>query len=71
MNVIYSLGDGYTHTHAHAYTHTYTYTYTQRHTDVVDKSNFKRPDALWPKNANFTQSLLIFCDYLTVITKVL
>ena len=33
VNVIYSLGGG--HTHARA----------GRHTDFVDKSNFKKPDA--------------------------
>ena len=33
VNVIYSLGGGHTHTHA------------RKHTDLVDKSNFKKPGA--------------------------
>jgi len=35
--VIKSLGGRHTHTHTH------------KHTDIVNKRNFKKPVALWPK----------------------
>ena len=39
--VINSLGGTHTHTHTHARTHTY------MHTNVEDKSNFKKPFVCW------------------------
>jgi len=43
--VINSLGGGHTHTHTHTHAHTCAHT----HTDIADKSNFKKPGACRPK----------------------